>query len=261
MQSADRLILGGFNEGNWPPRPEVDPWTNAAMRRTAGLQPHNWRTGLSAHDVWMASCAPEVIITHALRDSDAVTTPSRWRQRFDAVAEALSITAAVDRGQRWRDQLTALLPAPPMAPLPRPCPTPPVDARPRSFSATEIDDWIADPYSIYAKRVLELRPKDDLDRPIDAALRGNLVHDSLAAFLRAFPEGPLLDNALADLRSLARACLTRTGSTQPSAISGGPPSRPSRHGSSRPRPAAAPASRQAMPKSRAALIWPHQPVT
>ena len=49
MQSADRLILGGFNEGNWPPRPEVDPWTNAEMRRTAGLQPHNWRTGLSAH--------------------------------------------------------------------------------------------------------------------------------------------------------------------------------------------------------------------
>ena len=205
MQSADRLILGGFNEGNWPPRPEVDPWTNAEMRHTAGLQPHNWRTGLSAHDVWMASCAPEVIITRALRDGDAVTTPSRWRQRFDAVAEALSITAAVDRGQRWRDQLTALLPAPPMAPLPRPCPTPPVDARPRSFSATEIDDWIADPYSIYAKRVLELRPKDDLDRPIDAALRGNLVHDSLAAFLRAFPEGPLPDNALAELRSLARA--------------------------------------------------------
>ncbi len=205
MQSADRLILGGFNEGNWPPRPEVDPWTNAEMRRTAGLQPHNWRTGLSAHDVWMAACATEVIITRALRSGDAVTPPSRWRQRFDAVAEALSITAAFDRGQIWRDQLVALLPAPPMAPLARPCPTPPVDARPRSFSAPEIDDWIADPYSIYAKRVLDLRPKDDLDRPIDAALRGNLVHDSLAAFLRAFPDGPLPDNALAELRSLARA--------------------------------------------------------
>ncbi len=84
MQSADRLILGGFNEGNWPPRPEIDPWTNAEMRRAAGLQPHNWRTGLSAHDVWMAVCAPEVILTRALRDGDAATTPSRWRQRFDA---------------------------------------------------------------------------------------------------------------------------------------------------------------------------------
>ena len=50
MQSADRLILGGFNEGKWPPRPEIDPWMNAEMRQAAGLQPHNWRTGLSAHD-------------------------------------------------------------------------------------------------------------------------------------------------------------------------------------------------------------------
>ena len=204
MQSADRLILGGFNEGNWPPRPEIDPWTNAEMRRAAGLQPHNWRTGLSAHDVWMAVCAPEVILTRALRDGDAATTPSRWRQRFDAVAEALSITAAVDRGQVWRDQMLALLPVPAMTPLPRPCPTPPVAARPRSFSATEIDDWIADPYSLYAKRVLGLRPKDDLDRPIDAALRGNIVHDSLAAFLRKFPSGPLPGNALAELHAIGR---------------------------------------------------------
>ena len=45
MQSADRLIIAGFNEGNWPPRPEIDPWMNGEMRQTAGLQPHNWRTG------------------------------------------------------------------------------------------------------------------------------------------------------------------------------------------------------------------------
>ena len=204
MQSADRLILGGFNEGNWPPRPEVDPWTNAEMRRAAGLQPHNWRTGLSAHDVWMASCAPEVIITRALRDGDAATTASRWWQRFDAVATALSIKGAVDRGQRWRNAMTAMMPAPVMAPVARPSPAPPVAARPRRFSATEIDDWIADPYSLYAKRILKLRPQEDLDRPIDAALRGNLVHDALAAFLKDHPAGTLPEDALARLRATAR---------------------------------------------------------
>ncbi|MGC6452292.1 MAG: double-strand break repair helicase AddA [Candidatus Puniceispirillaceae bacterium] len=204
MQSADRLILGGFNEGNWPPRPEIDPWTNAEMRRAAGLQPHNWRTGLSAHDVWMAICAPEVIVTRALRDGDAATTASRWRQRFDAVTQALSIGKAVDRGQRWRDAMTAMTPVPVMVPVARPRPAPPVTARPRRFSATEIDDWIADPYSLYAKRVLELYPQDDLDRPIDAALRGNLVHDALAAFLKTYPAGDLPQDSLAQLRAMAR---------------------------------------------------------
>ncbi|MEK9553903.1 MAG: PD-(D/E)XK nuclease family protein, partial [Alphaproteobacteria bacterium] len=204
MQSADRVILGGFNEGNWPPRSEIDPWMNAEMRQAAGLQPHNWRTGLSAHDVWMATTTPEVIITRSLRDGDAVTTPSRWLQRLGAVLGALRIDQAVDDGQRWRDQLVALTPVPPMTPCPRPRPTPPVSARPRRFSATEIDDWIADPYSLYAKRVLGLRQLDDIDRPIDAALRGNLVHDTLAAFLAAFPRGALPENALQELGAIAR---------------------------------------------------------
>ncbi len=100
MQSADRLIIAGFNEGNWPPRPEIDPWMNGEMRQTAGLQPHNWRTGLSAHDVWMAVCAPEVMVTRAMRDGDSVTTPSRWLQRLEAVLAALQITDALDRGAR-----------------------------------------------------------------------------------------------------------------------------------------------------------------
>ncbi|MGB2000700.1 MAG: double-strand break repair helicase AddA [Candidatus Puniceispirillaceae bacterium] len=204
MQSADRLILGGFNEGNWPPRPEIDPWMNAEMRAAAGLQPHNWRTGLSAHDVWMAATTPEVIITRSLRDGDAVTTPSRWLQRLGAVLGALRIDQAVDGGQRWRDQLVALSPVPPMAPCARPRPLPPVASRPRRFSATEIDDWIADPYSLYAKRILGLRQLDEIDRPIDAALRGNLVHDTLAAFLGAYPRGDLPANALDELLAIAR---------------------------------------------------------
>ena len=91
-----------------------------------------------------------------------------------------------------------------MMPCERPRPTPPVEARPRQFSATEIDDWIADPYSLYACRVLALRQLDDIDRPIDAALRGNLVHDSLAAFIKAFPHGPLPANAAAELLAIAR---------------------------------------------------------
>ena len=204
MQSAHRLILGGFNEGHWPPRPEIDPWMNAEMREAAGLQAHNWRTGLSAHDVWMAICAPEVIVTRALRNEDTVTTPSRWLQRLRAVLAALGIEAAVDGGRRFHDSLSALSPVPAMAPHARPRPTPPVEARPRQFSATEIDDWIADPYSLYARRVLALRQLDDIDRPIDAALRGNLVHDSLAAFVKAFPRGPLPENAAAELLAMAR---------------------------------------------------------
>lgn len=206
MQSADRLIIGGFNEGNWPPRPETDPWMNAEMRQSAGLLPHNWRSGLSAHDVWMAVCTPDVIVTRALRDGDVVTTPSRWLQRLEAVLAALQITDALDRGDVLKARMSMLAPVPPLVPVGRPAPCPPISARPRTFSATEIDDWISDPYSIYAKRILGLRPLDEIDRAPDAALRGNIVHDALAAFIKAHPKGPLGSNALAELRAFGRRC-------------------------------------------------------
>jgi ATP-dependent helicase/nuclease subunit B len=206
MQSADRLIIGGFNEGNWPPRPETDPWMNAEMRQSAGLSPHNWRSGLSAHDVWMAVCTPDVIVTRALRDGDVVTTPSRWLQRLEAVLAALQITDALDRGDVLKARMSMLAPVPPLVPVGRPAPCPPISARPRTFSATEIDDWISDPYSIYAKRILGLRPLDEIDRAPDAALRGNIVHDALAAFIKAHPKGPLGSDALAELRAFGRRC-------------------------------------------------------
>ena len=206
MQSADRLIIGGFNEGNWPPRPETDPWMNAEMRQSAGLLPHNWRSGLSAHDVWMAVCTPDVIVTRALRDGDVVTTPSRWLQRLEAVLAALQITDALDRGDVLKARMSMLAPVPPLVPVGRPAPCPPIFARPRTFSATEIDDWISDPYSIYAKRILGLRPLDEIDRAPDATLRGNIVHDALAAFIKAHPKGPLGSDALAELRAFGRRC-------------------------------------------------------
>ena len=204
MQSADRLIVAGFNEGNWPPRPEPDPWMNAEMRRTVGLPARNWRTGLSAHDVYMAICAPEVIVTRALRHGDTATTPSRWLQRLDAVIDSLGFGTALDKGEQWLGWAAQLNPTPPFNPITRPMPTPPIAARPRQFSATEVDYWISDPYHIYAKKILRLRKLDDLDRPPDAALRGTLMHHALAVFIERYPKGPLPRDALSVLEAIGR---------------------------------------------------------
>ena len=36
LQRADKVILGGLNEGNWPKETAVDPWMNQAMRTQLG---------------------------------------------------------------------------------------------------------------------------------------------------------------------------------------------------------------------------------
>jgi len=68
---------------------------------------------------------------------------------------------------------------------PRPCP--PVDKRPKSLSVTDIETWLRDPYAIYAKYVLGLKPLEPLDAEIGPLERGSAVHSALERFVRAFP--------------------------------------------------------------------------
>jgi len=205
MQSADRLVVAGFNEGNWPPRPTADPWMNNAMRKAVGLPPHNWRTGLSAHDVYMALCANEVVVTRAAKQDNTATIKSRWLQRFEVVVDALGLQKHIDTGDQEHQWLGQLHPDVTPAPVTRPMPCPPLAARPRQFSATEIDLWVTDPYAVYAKKILNLKPLDPIDRPPDAALRGSIIHAALAEFSKRFAVAGLPDDALAELLLCGRA--------------------------------------------------------
>ena len=72
----------------------------------------------------------------------------------------------------------------------RPKPSPPVDKRPKQLSVTRIETLIRDPYDIYARSVLKLRPFEPLGKTPDAAERGTLIHDILEAFVRERPAGP-----------------------------------------------------------------------
>jgi len=51
---------------------------------------------------------------------------------------------------------------------------------------TEIEDWLRDPYTIYAKRILKLEPLDPVDMPLSAADRGSAIHDALGDFTQAY---------------------------------------------------------------------------
>ena len=63
---------------------------------------------------------------------------------------------------------------------------------------------MTDPYAIYAKKILNLKPLDPIDRSPDAALRGNLVHAALAQFAKTYPTIELPDDALAQLLNFGR---------------------------------------------------------
>jgi RecB family exonuclease len=64
--------------------------------------------------------------------------------------------------------------------------------RARAFSVTEIKRLIRDPYAIYARHVLRVRPLDPLMKLPDALLRGTVLHAVLDRFIKDVQQDPAL---------------------------------------------------------------------
>ncbi|MDP5306966.1 double-strand break repair protein AddB [Paracoccus spongiarum] len=202
---ADGLvILSGLNEGGWPQALSPDPWLSRQMRLQAGLTLPERQIGLAAHDFQQAIAAPRVVLTRARRNAEAETVPSRWLNRLTNLLSGLpdrngpqALGAMQARGGEWLRMAAALarpVAALPAAPRPSPVPpAPPFDELP----VTDISLLIRDPYAVYAKRVLRLRPLNPLRPEPDAALRGQTLHRIVERLLLSRP-GP--DTPAADLR-------------------------------------------------------------
>lgn len=184
LQQADVVILGGLNEGTWPAEAAADPWLSRPMTRALGLPTPEQRIGQAAHDFCQALGADEVVLTRAEKVDGTPTVPSRWLLRLQALAGPLP--GGRHPWLAWEAKLNASETA---APWPAPEPRPPLEARPRRLSVTGVEAWMRDPYAVYARYILRLRPLDKLDGDPGAAERGTFVHKALESALKNLP-GP-----------------------------------------------------------------------
>ena len=201
LQSFDTVILGGLNEGTWPQSAAVDPWLSRPMRKALGLEQPERAIGLSAHDFAMLAAGPRVVLTRALKSEGAPTIASRWLQRLEQLTKGLKLhdrLASTHPYDAWSRALNET----PTTRMKPPRPRPPVALRPRALSVTEIETWLRDPYAIYARHVLKLRPLDPLDAEIGPLERGTAVHDALEKFLIEFRDH-LPDGAAVRLIAIA----------------------------------------------------------
>jgi ATP-dependent helicase/nuclease subunit B len=220
VMGADLVILAGLNEGTWPKPPAPDPWLSRQMRQKIGLLLPERQIGLSAHDFQQAVGAPRVILSRAIRDAEAETVPSRWLARLTNLLRGLpeqggvqAFEAMMVRGAEWL-RLAAALETPSaeqrneLRPAPRPAPRPPVAARPNVLPVTGIRTLIRDPYAIYARRILQLKPLDPLRAQPDARLRGQVLHKIVEDFIRQRPRGETEKAARDRLIALAGSVLS-----------------------------------------------------
>ena len=201
LTECDRVILGGLVEGVWPPAPRVDPWLSRPMRHQLGLDLPERRIGLSAHDFAQLLGTRDVILSRAAKVGGAPSVASRFLHRLEAVAGKDRWARVKDKGDTYVRYANELDRPDSVTPMPRPEPTPDIALRPLSMSVTEIEDWLRDPYTIYAKRILKLTPLDPVDIPLTAADRGSAIHEALGEFTARFA-ADLPDDVAGALREI-----------------------------------------------------------
>jgi ATP-dependent helicase/nuclease subunit B len=186
LQSVDRVVLGSLVEGTWPPETRSDPWLSRPMRHALGLDLPERRISLSAHDFAQALGAPEVILTYPTKLAGAPTVTSRFVQRLAAVAGEQRWDGVRRAGERYLAWARALDRPSEVRRCEKPEPRPPRAARPTELSVTDIESWLRDPYTIYARHILKLRELDPVDLPPGAADRGIIIHGALSEFTSTY---------------------------------------------------------------------------
>ena len=179
LLKPDVMILAGLNEGVWPQDPTPDPWMSVYMRQKFGLPPIERQYALSGHDFLSGLSSHEVYITRSEKLNGTPTVPARWLQRLMAYVEYQKIDKDIltkDFEKNIKPIMCDMLHVDEIKRMTQPLPRPPAHMRPQSFYVTEIESLIKNPYSIYAKSILQLRPLRDVDDDNYYLEVGNLLH-------------------------------------------------------------------------------------
>lgn len=208
LQQYDRIILGGLNEGSWPQDAGQDPWMSRPMRRAFGLSVPERQVGLAAHDFSMLAAAPEVFLTRAGKEGGSPSVPSRWLLRIEAVLGVLGGDEAVktwrESGAQWRQWAQQWDMPQEVESCTAPMPAPPLEARPRQLYVTRMETLLRNPYAVYAREILKLKPLDELDKDPGAADFGTLIHDAIEKFIGSDVYQHLPEDAVQHLLNMGR---------------------------------------------------------
>ncbi len=187
LNHFNEIILGGFNEGIWPPAPPSDPWMSRPMKHDFGFEQPEKQIGVLGLDFANLLGAQKVYLTRSCMDQGTPTVKSRWWMRLETVLQAANLSA---KEMAETDILTLAenLDKPSeFIKISPPAPKPPVSARPRKLSASAFEKLLRDPYGVFAEYILKLKPLDELEQEPDGSDFGNIVHQVLEDFGNRYP--------------------------------------------------------------------------
>ncbi len=169
LLNFDLVVISSMNEGDFP-EIESDGWLGKKIKKDLGIENSQKKAGQCAFDFCNYLGNKNIVLTRSKTRSGAILLESPFLSKFKLLAG--NSGAKIEQNFSKKDSLNFALPI-------QESPNPPVSARPQSFSLTEISKLISDPYSIYAKKILNLRKLDEIDYEPNYREFGSFVHKAL----------------------------------------------------------------------------------
>ena len=200
----DVTIIGEVNEGIWPLISASDPWMSRPMKKEFGFSLPEKAVGVMAFDFAQLLCGSEVYLSRAERVLGTPMSKSRWWLRLETLLKALNVdvkkleTMPHSKWAKDLDEPSLFVSLTP------PAPRPPLEARPRELSASAVEKWMRNPYEIFARYILKLKPLEDIEKELDFSDYGTIVHTVLQEFNQKHPKD-LPPSAREELLALGQA--------------------------------------------------------
>lgn len=208
LNRFDVTIIGGANEGIWPQATTSDPWMSRPMKKDFGFPLPEKAIGIMAQDFSSLLGGEEIYITRSERVQGTPMVKSRWWLRLETVLKALNVESSKVEDLLYRLIAKHLDEPKAFKKINPPAPKPPLSARPRELAASAIELWMRDPYSIFAKYILKLKPLDELNPDLSQADYGNIIHGILEEFNNQYPRD-FPENAETELLTMGERYFTQ----------------------------------------------------
>ena len=187
LMSYDLTIVSGLVEGEFPSK-SSDDWLGNKIRAEFGLSSGAKKIGISAYDFCNYLGNKEVVLLYPKNQNNAPTIKSRFLLKLETVLKINGWEDCLKDGEEYLQLLNLDSTKQINSPRANPKPQKELGQKLQKISATDISKWLRNPYYIYAKRILQLKPLKQIEQDASFAEFGNFVHKVLEEFVKNYPK-------------------------------------------------------------------------
>jgi ATP-dependent helicase/nuclease subunit B len=181
LMSYDLTIVSGLCDGEFPAKTS-DDWLGNKIRAEFGLSSGAKKIGTAAYDFCNYLSNREVVLAYPKNKNNSPTIKSRFLLKLETVLKVNGWQDWMRDGEQYLELLNFDFG---QVNFERTNPRP--QEKLKKISATDISKWLRNPYYIYAKRILELKPLKQIEQDASFAEFGNFVHKTLEEFVKNYP--------------------------------------------------------------------------